>query len=293
MEIITELAVGQPVKPVAAVALGTFDGVHAGHQKIIQRAVEISGQMSGKSMVFTSANHPLSCLFPARCPKILTKSQEKAGLIRNLDVDYLTQIVFTPEFLAISPEKFIDLLFRNFEPKCIVVGSNYTFGHKGAGTIETLRTLSRDYGFCLEIPPSVTRNGVMVSSTEVRRLISSGLLSDAEQMLKRPVQLTAYIHPFVKKRCFSGEYRMIVEVEDCMAVPCDGFYSVDITADNLRNAKGMRARLIRNVSMKNGVLRVELYFSSISAPMFNSQNGCFAKIAFREILSEERIAAEG
>lgn len=293
MEIINELTASKPANPFAAIALGTFDGVHAGHQRIIYRAVGLSRQMLGKSMVFTSIDHPLSCIFPAGCPRSLTKSQEKAGLIRNLGVDCLVQIAFSPEFLTITPEKFIDLLHRNFEPKCIVVGSNYTFGYKGAGTVATLRALSRHYGYRLEIPASVTCNGTMVSSTEIRRLISTGSLAAAEQMLKRPVQLTGYIQSLIKRRSFPNEYRVIVEVEESMAVPCDGFYNVDIAADNVRNARAMQVRLIRSMSMKKGILRIELQFSGASTPFFNSENGCFAKIVFHESLVDEKIAAEG
>ncbi len=293
MEIINDFAAIQATRPVTAIALGTFDGVHVGHQRIIQRAVEISRRLSGTSMVFTSVNHPLSCIAPSRCPQSLTTSQEKAGLISHLEVDYLTQIEFTPGFMSISPEKFIALLHQKFEPKCIVIGSNYTFGHKGAGNIQTLRRLSRHYGYRLEIPDSVTMNEKMVSSTEIRRLISIGNLSGAEQMLTRPVQLTGYIQYVGKKWCSPKEYKFFVEVDDYMSVPCDGIYSVCVTTNNVRQTEGVLTRLTRSVSMKNGILRIEIQFLGSLNELFISQNGCFAKLAFGEIISDEMVSSDG
>lgn len=294
MEILTGFSENQALRPVAAIALGTFDGVHVGHQRIIRRAIELARRMSGKSMVFTSVNHPLSCLFPARCPKSLTKSQEKAGLISALGVDLLTQFQFTPEFCSFSPRRFIELIQRNFEPKYIVVGSNYTFGFKGGGTVDMLRAWSRQYGYRLEVPESFTMDGVMVSSTEIRRLISAGSLAVAEQMLNRPVQITGYIQPYGERRNSSNEFRLIVEVEDGMAVPCDGMYNVGISVVNSTGcAAHVLTRLSRGISMKKDILRIELQILGPLNALANQKFGYFARFTFAEILSGQRIAAEG
>jgi len=236
MRVITDLA-GDGRLPVAAIALGTFDGVHAGHQRIIHRAASLARQAAGKSLVFTSCGHPLAMLDPRQCPPMIVTRQRKVELIRTLGVDYLCMVHFTPGFLRLRPEEFIDLLCSRFVPRYIVVGPNYTFGYKGAGTVEMLRGLAGRYGFSVDVPEAVCDNhGVMVSSTVIRNLIAAGAVAGAARMLSRPVSLCGYVSIHENNRLTpdNTKIRLEVTVESGLVVPADGVYHISLLADNKR-----------------------------------------------------------
>lgn len=236
MIMITDLA-GDVCLPVTAIALGTFDGVHAGHRSIIRRAAELAGQAAGKSLVFTSCGHPLAQLDPERCPPMIADRRRKIKLIREQGTDYLCMIPFTRDFLQLSPEEFLDLLHRKFAPRHIVVGPNYTFGHKGAGTVETLRRLADRYGLSVVVPEAVNLDGVMVSSTVIRRLIAEGAVNQAARLLMRPVGLRGHVDPVYDNNRFtpnSDKGLIPVSIQPGLAVPADGLYHVALTAERIR-----------------------------------------------------------
>lgn len=233
---ITDLA-GDYRLPVTAIALGTFDGVHAGHQRIIRRAVELAKQTAGESLVFTSCTHPLAMLAPEQCPPMIAARWRKIELIRAQGADYLCMIPFTPDFLRIGPEEFIDLLCRRFAPRYIVVGPNYTFGHKGAGTVETLESYAGRYGFSVTVPEAVCLDGEMVSSTAIRKLIAAGAVTRAARMLTRPVSLYGQVNYRENNRLTPNADRTLIEVavQPGLVVPAGGLYHISLKSNAKRH----------------------------------------------------------
>lgn len=279
MDMITKLA-SDTLYPVATIALGTFDGVHAGHQRIIRRAAEIAGAKGHRSLVFTSANHPLSVLAPQRCPRLITPGMRKAELIRELGVDSLCMIPFTPEFLKLTPEQFVVMLRERFAPGHIVVGPNYTFGHKGAGTVETLKLLGERHGFAVEVPEALNQDGVMVSSTVIRRLIAEGSLAAAARMLTRSVSLRGHVDSFENNRLRPTYAKAIIEGEPGQAVPADGVYHVSLTVDYSRHS-GL-ARLSTAMPEAGGAPKLEIQFLSGHSYWDEPLNGRVAYLEFAD-----------
>lgn len=290
MRIINEFSALPEAGPVTAIALGTFDGVHAGHQRIISRAVELARRAAGTSMVFTSANHPLSCIAPAKCPRLLTTGQEKAGLISTLGVDWLAQIPFNPEFMQLSPVAFLELLRRKFAPRYLVVGANYTFGSKGAGNVGTLAALSPVYDFELVVPESVCCDGAMVSSARIRRAITTGALAAAERMLKRPVQATGYLSKATKTRFGAKDAKVYFDFPDTLTIPGDGLYNLRIATGHAAAVSFGLAKFSRVEMATSGVTRYEIQFLGGAGDQFLPAAGCHAKVLFTESLSEARMA---
>ncbi len=172
--------------PVAAVALGMFDGVHAGHRSIISRAVALAKETGGKSAVFTFANHPLTVLAEQSAPRIICSPETKARIMREMGVDVLFNVTFTKEFSRITPENFLAMLRDNIAPRFVVTGANYTFGAKGMGNKRTLLRLANKFDFAAEICPTVTALGKTVSSTRIRESIIDGDLPTANALLAAP-----------------------------------------------------------------------------------------------------------
>ena len=167
------------------VAIGTFDGVHLGHQRIISRAVNLARNIKGTSVVLTFSNHPISVIDKNYCLKQISGQKEKIQLIEALHVDVLLNIPFTQKLSILSPEEFVKMLYDKLKPAAIVVGPNFSFGYKGSGTPKTLIEAGKVYGFKTEIPEVVSINNTFVSSTVIRKLIAEGNYSQVELFLGR------------------------------------------------------------------------------------------------------------
>ncbi|MBC8016686.1 MAG: bifunctional riboflavin kinase/FAD synthetase [Sporomusaceae bacterium] len=232
MEIVKKITALKTKYPAITIALGTFDGIHIGHQKIISQAVALAKQINGTSVVFTFSNHPLSVVAPERCPLQLVTQDDKAELIQKLGVDVLLTIPFTPDFLKLSPEQFIDLVLETLSPKHIVIGPNYYFGYKSTGTPELLQTAGIQYGFNVEVHPTVYVNGTIVSSTLIRQMIIDGHVDQAAQFLGRPFTINGVVIHGAKRGRELGFPTINMEFPSQFVLPADGVYAVSLTIEN-------------------------------------------------------------
>lgn len=231
MEVISSLAglAGRFAK--TAVALGTFDGVHAGHQRIIRQAVDLARDSQATSVVFTFSNHPLSVIAPDRCPPLIVSQEYKSRLIAGLGVDVLLSIPFTADFLRLTPGQFIGLLVESLRPVFLVVGDNYNFGHRGAGNADTLREAGRDLGFAVIIPPTVVVDGQPVSSTLIRQHILAGRVEEAARLLGRPFRLSGLVVAGDGRGRTLGFPTANLEATEGQVIPADGVYAVLVEVD--------------------------------------------------------------
>ncbi len=169
----------------SVVALGTFDGVHIGHARLIREAVRLAGEFSVPSAALTFDRHPLSLIRPEAVPQALTSPEEKRARLSALGLDALIEHPFTPEFAALSPDEFFDLLASSLHPRALVVGFNYTFGRKGAGDAGHLAYLCREQGILCRVMEPVCADGRPVSSSRIRALIQAGKTAEADALLGR------------------------------------------------------------------------------------------------------------
>jgi riboflavin kinase/FMN adenylyltransferase len=160
-----------------AVAVGTFDGVHLGHRKVIE----------GSDSVLTFDPHPVSVVAPDHTPRLLTTPEIKAELIASLGVKELVVIPFTREFAARSAQEFIDdVLVAALGARHVAVGENFRFGHKAQGTPALL---AADPRFETVVQPLLEVDGEIVSSSHIRGLVAAGEVAQAEHFLGAPFQL--------------------------------------------------------------------------------------------------------
>jgi len=174
---------------ISAVALGSFDGVHVGHQAILRHASAVAKQAMGLSAVFTFYPHPGMVTGRNGSGAITTQSQ-RSKLIEGCGIDILIEHPFTRDFASLSPERFLlEVLLKTFAAPNFVAGFNYTFGHRAVGDIALLKRLGAKHQFSVhEIAPVVVA-GEVVSSTRVRRLIEQGELDLTADCLGRRFSL--------------------------------------------------------------------------------------------------------
>lgn len=171
--------------PEQVMAIGYFDGVHIGHRLVIDTAVSMARTMDLPVGVMTFHPHPRVVLGQMDNAAYLTPLPEKVRQFQQLGVDHTYVVSFTRSFAAVHPEEFIESFLMRLKPKGVVVGFDYTFGHRAQGTAETLRELSRGR-YRLEVVEPVTLEGEKVSSTLVREMLHEGCVERAGRLLGRP-----------------------------------------------------------------------------------------------------------
>ena len=170
----------------SVVALGMFDGVHVGHQALLKRARAEADRLGVPMVVQTFTRHPLCLLAPAKCPPLLTTLEERIRLVEAQGADIFCAQPFTETVRDQRPEEFVGYLVRQWRPKVVVVGYNYSFGALGAGTPALLRELGRALGFTAVVLSPVRARGHVVSATRIRETLDEGRPRKARLMLGRP-----------------------------------------------------------------------------------------------------------
>src|SRR5262245_57470492 len=165
-------------------SIGNFDGLHLVHQAILRTVVERAKELGIRPAVLTFDPHPVRVLAPEHAPKLISTLLQKLRLIESAGIELALVVKFDLEFAALSPDSFIQqYLLDGLKAKALCVGGNFTFGHRQAGTIETLRRWRHEFEL-VEIPPVIAR-GTIVSSTHVRRYVQEGSVSRARRLLGR------------------------------------------------------------------------------------------------------------
>ena len=167
-------------------AIGVFDGVHLGHQAVISTSTRHARSAGGTPVVITFDPHPLKVLRPHNAPHLLTATQHKIALIRDLGVEHLLVINFDKKFAATPPENFIEQLVAHSKPlREICVGHEWSFGKDRSGNLDLLKKLGARFDFDVVGIPPVSMNGTVVSSTAIRRAVEKGEFARAAEMLGR------------------------------------------------------------------------------------------------------------
>lgn len=166
------------------VALGTFDGVHLGHQQLIRSAVAEARRSGGNSVVLTFDHIPREILKKNSFGVLLTTTTEKIHLIGKLGVQVIVVLKFNQRLARMTPQDFVrDILVKKLGVQNLWVGENYRFGAGQAGTIETLKIFGKRWGYGIKVVPTVHRYGQKVSSSKIRELLRAGKIRSAAFLL--------------------------------------------------------------------------------------------------------------
>jgi riboflavin kinase/FMN adenylyltransferase len=177
-------------------AIGVFDGVHLGHQRVIGQARDDANAIGGTSVVLTFDPHPMRVLQPHKAPLLLTSTEHKLALIETLGVDACLLLAFDKPFSLTPPEQFIDTAARQTNHlQEICVGTRFRFGHDRAGDVRLMEALAPKYGFVAKEIKSVTLGEEIISSTAIRQHVLNGRLDRAAAMLGRPFSVLGTVEP--------------------------------------------------------------------------------------------------
>lgn len=176
------------------VTIGNFDGVHRGHQSMLATLVSRAGSAKTPAVVMTFDPHPISLLRPQHTPPALSLLDHKLELFEKHGVDTVVVYPTDHALLRLTPDEFFrNIVLGELDAVGLVEGPNFFFGHHRAGNVETLRDLCAAAGRSLEVVPAVVVRGQMVSSSEVRSLISSGQIAQAVELLGHPCRVRGVV----------------------------------------------------------------------------------------------------
>ena len=251
------------------VALGNFDGVHLGHQKIIERTVRSAAAMGLKSAVFTFSNHPSSVLGKGEPVKNILYNEEKERIIQEMGVDYLINIPFTREILSMPPEQFVkEILVDRLRIREAYCGFNYTFGYKATGTPEVLMHEGLQHGFGIHVQEPFTIDNIVVSSTWIRKLISEGRMEEAARFMGRMYAVGGDVILGNQLGRTIGFPTMNQTIDETMVTPPNGVYITYCTYE------GVRYPSITNVGNKPTVGE---FGKNIETHVFNFDQDAYGK----------------
>ncbi len=204
------------------VVIGNFDGVHPGHAEVVRRAHEIGG--GRRVVVLTFWPHPASVVRPGGGPKLLTRLPERERLLRGAGADDVQVIEFTRELSQRTPAEFVESHILPLDPAYVVVGENFRFGNRAAGTVETLTELA-DGRFEVVALPLVHVGDEETCSTGVRAALIEGDVAHAATLLGRPFRFTGIVQHGDHRGRELGFPTANLAVPAELACPADGVYA--------------------------------------------------------------------
>jgi riboflavin kinase / FMN adenylyltransferase len=230
MEIIRDL---DSLKPYSfpVVALGNFDGVHVGHQTILRAAIERARAAGGSALAVTFDPLPAKVLNPNRAPRLILTPEDKHELLRGFGLDGVIVLTFSRELSMVPAEAFVrEYLRRRIGARIVVVGHNVSFGHARAGNAEVMRRLGAELGFETNVIGPIERDGIVVSSTQVREMIAMGDMKRTAILLGRPHFLRGpIVHGRERGRTIGFPTANIQSRTECL--PPDGVYATRVVME--------------------------------------------------------------
>lgn len=211
----------------SAVCIGKFDGVHRGHLAILERVRAIATSRALQTVVFTFEQHPLSVIKPELCPPSLTSPAQRIEVLAAADVHVTAMVPFNKEFSELTPREFVrDVLVGKLDAKYVIVGSDFRFGHGGAGNVALLRKLGTEYGFDVEVVDDVLGDaGARVSSTMIRDALAKGDVTHATELLGRYPRVTGTVVQGDARGRTIGYPTANVDGDVEGFIPADGVYA--------------------------------------------------------------------
>ena len=249
------------------VAIGNFDGVHRGHQRMIGTLVEQARTENVPAVVFTLDPHPIALLAPGQVPPSLSTLERKADLLEGCGVDALIAYPTDHALLELSPDEFFQRIIRQtLDARGLVEGPNFCFGKDRAGDVETLRELCERDGLTLTVVEAVTTDAeTVVSSSQIRRAIQDGRIADAVAMLGHPYRLSGVVETGARRGSELGFPTANLSGVKTL-LPPDGVYAARCEVGGLTRAAAVH--LGPNPTFDDGTRKLEVHVIDYAGDLY-------------------------
>lgn len=239
------------------IALGNFDGVHTGHQKLIKQAIKRAKEKNIKASILIFRENTEKTINGENSnKKLLTSNPYKYEILQSLGIDLIYEIEFDEAFMKLDPLVFLnDFLYKNLKVMGIVVGYDYRFGYKAKGNLESLKSFAHEKNISLDIIEAYRKNGKIVSSTLIRSLVENGSVEEAGDLLGRPFAIIGKVShgKNLGKRMGFPTANIIPKKQ--YILPKYGVYDTDVIIDNKRYKAATSVG--NNPTFKNEGVKIE------------------------------------
>lgn len=253
----------------AVITVGSFDGLHIGHLKILEKLLDISRKINGTSVLLTFEPHPRSVIAKDFTLKILTTLDEKKLLLEKIGIENLIVQKFTKEFSQMTSDEFIkNILVDNIGTAHIVIGHDHKFGKDRLGDEEKLRSLGKQYNFDVTSVDAETIDEQVVSSTKIRNALADGDIQKANLFLARKYSLSGTVVKGTQRGRLLGFPTANIQLDDeNKAVPKNGVYVVSCSCRN-ENFFGIMNIGFRPTFENNEQLIIEVYLLNFNDDIY-------------------------
>jgi riboflavin kinase / FMN adenylyltransferase len=219
-----------PLPRGSTVTVGSFDGVHLGHQAVLHEIARRATAQGRASVLVTFEPHPLEVVNPQAAPPLLTTDTERREMLAQLPLDYVLFLRFDRRLAAFTPEEFVDrVLLDRCQMRELVIGHDHGFGRGRSGDVDTLRRLGVERGFDVDVVEVVDSGEQHVSSSRIRRAVAGGDLATAARMLGRPYQVSGQVTPGERRGRLLGVPTInLSTLPPQKLLPPDGVYAVRV-----------------------------------------------------------------
>ena len=261
-----------------AACLGNFDGVHLGHQALFSEAAK-----HAPVVAITFHPHPGKVLQPQLAPRLIVGQPRKLELLEAAKVSGVIVQPFTVEYARTTPEAFEVTLFDSLGLKSIVVGADFTYGQKRAGTVATLTTAAARRGASVIALPQVTVEGVVVSSSKIREYVLEGRVEAAARFLSRPFDLDGVVVPGAGRGRTIGFPTANIDTSNELR-PAEGVYAVRVRLPGDPTPKGGAANIGVKPTFGGGEVTIEAHLFDSSGDLYGQK----LRVEFLERLRPEK-----
>lgn len=226
-----------PVGPAGAVVtVGTFDGLHRGHQAVLDIVRQRAAELGARSVLVTFEPHPRTVIRPEAAPRLLTTFAEKKTLLAKSGVDFVVFLHFTPELANLSPREFVEeILIDRLGMRHLVIGYDHRFGKGRSGDPDALRKIGTELHYGVDVVPAVIYNGRAISSSEIRGALAGGDVLAAAEDLGRPYSLIGEVVRGDGRGRDLGFPTANLRIADAAKIlPLEGIYAVNVIVDGER-----------------------------------------------------------
>ena len=254
-----------PHPGVRGLGIGVFDGVHLGHQAVVN-------SLSGDRAALTFEPHPLAIIAPDRLPPRLTTLEQKVAYLRAQGAVAVVAVKFDPKLRELSPEDFVREIKRVFpDLREVAIGENWSFGRNREGDATRLAQLAKNHGFTVKAIPPVLLDGAPVSSTRIREAIAQGLFAEAARLLSRSYAVTGLVsHGDERGRTLGFPTANLTGVEQLL--PPRGVYAVRArVAGNLAKYPAVMNLGRRPTFTSNGIDSLEVHLLDFNADLYGQK----------------------
>ncbi len=266
----------------AVMTIGSYDGVHRGHQRILARMKQIAKEINGETIVVTFDPHPRQILQPDNDSlRLLSLTNEKSKLLAHFGIDNVVVVPFSKAFSEMAAEDYVrQFLIESFEPHTIVIGYDHRYGHGRSGGIELLRDMQAELKYQVEEISAQEVNEIKVSSTKVRNALFESRVREAAELLGHPFSLRGEVVHGQKIGAKIGYPTANLEVTNGVKlIPADGIYAVRVTHQD-QQLGGML--YIGNRPTLNGVTR------TIEVNIFDYQAALYGDVLILDFIKHIR-----